>query len=129
MTADRAGRLLTLGDTDRPMHDPPGDIRGRWIIDPNGVEIGYIDALLVDDQEREVRFLRIASSGIPRGDTRKLLLPVEAVITVDDEQVHIDQTGERVTSSPRYDPYLSYDHDYYGALYRHYGFTPYWHER
>jgi hypothetical protein len=129
MTADRAGRLLTLGDTDRPMHDPPGDIRGRWVIDPNGDEIGHIDALLVDDQAREVRFLRIASSGSPTGGLRKILLPVEAVTDVDDEQVQIDQTGELVAGSPHYDPQGSYDHDYYQALYRYYGFTPYWQQR
>ena len=126
MRADHAGRLMTLGDTDRPMTDPPGDIRGRWVIDPHGEELGHIDALLVDDQERKVRFLRIASSGSPVGETRKLLLPVDAVIAVDDEQVHVNQMGEWVAGSPRYDPRRSYDHDFYDAVYRYYGVTPYW---
>ncbi len=126
MRADRAGGFLTLGDTDQPMTDPPGDIRGRWVIDPHGAELGHIDALLVDDQERKVRFLRIAAGAMPKGDGRRILLPIETVIAVDDEQVHIDQMGERVAGAPRYDPRRSYDHAYYGALYHYYGLTPYW---
>ena len=126
MTADRPAQLVRLGDTVSPVDDQYGDIRGRWVIDRNGDEIGYVDALLIDDLDRRVRFLLIMSGGIPGSRTRRLLVPVDAVIDVDDDQAVIDQTGERVFNAPSYDPALAYDRAYYHALYLYYGYSPYW---
>ncbi|MBW3632297.1 MAG: PRC-barrel domain-containing protein [Chloroflexi bacterium] len=127
MTTTNTSRLLKLGDTDLTVRSPLEDIRGHTVIDQSGDEIGHVDALLIDDQERKVRFLQIASGGILGIGEQRFLVPVDAVLGVDDSQLVIDQTGERVSGSPGYDPDLVYDRDYYRDLYNYYGYAPYWH--
>lgn len=120
------GKLVMLGDTDLTVNDPWEDVSGRTVIDQSGDEIGHVDALLIDDQERKVRFLQIASGGVLSIGEQRFLVPIEAVLGVDDEWMVIDQTGERVAGSPGYDPDLVYDRDYYNDLYSYYGYAPYW---
>jgi sporulation protein YlmC with PRC-barrel domain len=123
---EQTPRLVKLGDTELTVSDPGQDIRGRTVIDRNGDEIGHVDALLIDEQERKVRFLQIASGGILGIGEQQFLLPVDAVIDLDDGQVIVDQTGSRVAYSPAYNPDLTYDRDYYGQLYGYYNYPRYW---
>ncbi len=97
MTATNSSRLLKLGETDLTIRSPLEDVRGRMVIDQSGDEIGHVDALLIDDQERKVRFLRIASGGILGVGEQRFLVPVDAVLGMDDNQLVIDQT---VNTSP-----------------------------
>ncbi len=118
--------LVRLGDTDLTVNDPREDIRGRTVVDRNGEEIGHVDALLIDDQERKVRFLQIASGGILGIGAQTFLVPVDAVTRVGPDQVVVDQTGKHIAGAPKYDPDLTYDEGYYGDLYGYYGYGPYW---
>ncbi len=120
------GKLVKLGDTDLTVSNPREDIRGRRVVDPNGEEIGHVDALLIDDQESKVRFLRVASGRFLGIAEQTFLLPVDAVTRVGDDQVVVDQTRERIAGAPTYDPDLTYDQEYYGGLYGYYGYGPYW---
>ena len=126
MTMTKSSRLVKLGDTDLTVRSPLEDVRGRTVIDSSGDEIGHVDALLIDDQERKVRFLQIASGGILGIGERRFLVPVDAVLGMENEHLIIDQTGEKVAGSPGYDPNLIYERDYYDDLYTYYGYTPYW---
>lgn len=126
MTSTNASQLVKLGDTHLTVRSPLEDVRGRTVIDQSGDEIGHVDALLIDDQERKVRFLQVASGGVLGIGEQRFLVPVDAVLGVDDEWLVIDQTGERVAGSPGYDPNLVYDRDYFGDLYSYYGYAPYW---
>ncbi len=126
MTMTKSSRLVKLGDTDLTVRSPLEDVRGRTVIDNSGDEIGHVDALLIDDQERNVRFLQIASGGILGIGERRFLVPVDAVLGMENDHLIIDQTGERVAGSPRYDPDLIYERDYYDDLYTYYGYAPYW---
>ena len=126
VTAVSTGKLVKLGDTDLTVADSAEDIRGRKVVDRQGDEIGHVDALLIDDRESKVRFLRIASGGFLGIGEQTFLIPIDAVTRVTDDQVTIDQTRERVAGAPVYDPDLAYGHDYYGGLYGYYGYAPYW---
>ncbi len=126
MTTTSPSRLVKLGDTNLAVRDPREDVRGRIVIDQSGDEIGHVDGLLIDDQERRVRFLQVASGGILGLGEQRFLVPVDAVLGLDDNQLVIDQTGEHVAGSPGYDPDLVYDREYYDDLYSYYGYTPYW---
>ncbi len=120
------GSLVKLGDTDLDVADPAEDVRGRTVLDRNGQEIGEVDGLMIDDRENKVRFLQVGSGGFLGIGKDKALVPVEAVTRIDADHVHIDRTREHVAGSPPYDPDLTYDTDYWGGVYGHYGYTPYW---
>ena len=120
------GALVKLGDTDLTVANEAEDIRGRTVVDRNGEELGHVDALLIDDRESKVRFLRIASGGILGIGETTFLLPVDAVTQITADRVVVDQTRERVAKAPTYDPELTYDREYYGGLYGYYGYGPYW---
>jgi sporulation protein YlmC with PRC-barrel domain len=118
-------RLVKVGDMGLTVADPADDIRGRKVVDRNGEEIGEIDSLFIDEEERHVRFLEVASGGFLGIGESKFLMPIDAITRIEDEVVHVDQTRERVAAGPRYDPELvelpSWL-DYYG----YYGYGPYW---
>jgi len=126
MAQQQITKLVKLGDTDLTVADPREDVRGRAVVDRHGEEIGTVDALMLDERENKVRFLRVGTGGFLGIGGRRFLIPVDAVSRVDDERVHVDQTRERIVGAPAYDPDLTYDQDYYGGLYGYYGYAPYW---
>jgi len=114
-----------MSEADLTTRDRAEDIRDRKVVDAAGEEIGKIDALLIDDQENKVRFLRVASGGFLGMGKSKVLIPVEAIKKIEEDVVHIDQTRDHVSNAPGYDPDLVED-SYYEGLYGHYGYLPYW---
>jgi sporulation protein YlmC with PRC-barrel domain len=119
-------KLVKLGDTDLTIADPLQDIRGRKVVDRNGEDIGHVDALMIDQRERKVRFLRVASGGFLGIGEKTFLLPVDAVRRVGPDEVAVDMTRDRLVGAPEFDPTLIDDRNYYGDLYGYYGYSPYW---
>jgi sporulation protein YlmC with PRC-barrel domain len=118
--------LIRLKDTDMDLTNPNEDVRGDMVVDPNGDEVGKVDELLIDENERRVRFLEVGSGGFLGIGEEKRLIPVDAVTSIDDE-VHIDKTREQVIGAPNYDPQVARTTDtYYGDYYGHYGYDPFW---
>jgi PRC-barrel domain len=104
-------------------------------VDNEGEEIGEVDDLLVDDPERHVRFLRVSSGGLLGLGATRFLMAVEAITRISDTAVYVNQTRQYMASAPPYDPDLIHEDvaegayagtGYYGDLYRHYGYPPYW---
>lgn len=118
--------LVRLKDTDLTTTDPRDDVRGRKVVDRDGEEVGKVEGLLIDEDEKRVRFLEVGSGGFLGIGEDKRLIPVDAVTGVDEDQVHIDARREHVAGSPGYDPDLEPDESYYGDLYGYYGYPPYW---
>jgi sporulation protein YlmC with PRC-barrel domain len=118
--------LIRLGDTDLQIADPNEDVRGRKVVDRNGDDIGHVDALMVDQRERRIRFLRVASGGFLGIGERTFLIPIDAVVRVTPDEVRIDQTRQHLIGAPVYDPNLTYRRDYYNDIYNFYGYAPYW---
>lgn len=123
---DETATLVRLDDTELTLADGADDIRDRTVLDRNGDEIGEIDGLIIDEDERRVRFLQVASGGFLGMGKQKLLIPVDAVTGVDDDNVHIDKDRGLVADGPVYDPDLAFERNYVGSLYNHYGYLPYW---
>jgi sporulation protein YlmC with PRC-barrel domain len=126
MKSTNAASLVKLGDAKLTVADPAEDIRGRTVVDRAGEEIGEIKSLLIDEQEAKVRMLEVQSGGFlgVGGETR--LVPVDAITRVTEDTVHVDQTRAHVHGSPPYDPRLAVDESYYGDIYGHYGYAPFW---
>ena len=124
---DRSGaRLIRLGDSGQMLADPAEDIRGSRVHDQDGEEIGKIDDLLVDEDEGKVRMVRIEEGGFLGIGSTPFFLPVDAITSVAEGEVHVNLTRSHVAEAPRYDPDLTDQSDYYSELYDFYGYAPYW---
>lgn len=117
--------LRALRDTDLTTGSAAEDIRSRKVIAADGEEIGTVDDLIVDDRERKVRFIRVASGGFLGIGKSTALIPVEAVQRVEHDVVHVDQTRERISGAPAYDPEIV-DDQVYERIYSYYGYPPFW---
>jgi sporulation protein YlmC with PRC-barrel domain len=123
---DVPARLIRLSDTDQTVADPAADVRGRTAYDSKGAEIGTVEDLLIDDEERRVRFLGIGSGGFLGIGKDHVLVPVDAVTSVEPEAVTVSRDRARLESVPAYDPELADDPAYYANLYGWWGYGPYW---
>ena len=97
--------------------------------DTGGEVLGDVDDLLIDANDSKVRFLVVASGGFLGLGESKSFIPVDAITSVTEDEVRIDQTRERVAGAPIYDPEIvdaPEAPNYYGSVYGHYGFTQYW---
>lgn len=123
-------KLIRLSDTDLTVANPAEDIRGRRVVDKYSEDIGKIDDLLIDERESRVRFLEVASGGFLGLGETQFLIPVEAITRISGDTVFVNQTRQHVAGTPPYDPDLINeevgDENYYGRVYRHYGYPPYW---
>ncbi len=117
--------LHRLSMTDLRLADSSQDLRGRTVFDGDGLELGVVDDLLIDDQAHHVRFLRVHSGGVFGIGRDIFLVPVEAVVRIDAESVHLGRSSADIASSPPYDPDLVEQPDAM-SLYGYWGYAPYW---
>ena len=125
MTTIPSPSLHRLSRTDLCLADPHQDVRGRTVLDGDGQRLGEVDDLLIDDQERHVRFLRVHSGGVLGIGRDVFLIPVEAVARIDAVSVHLGRSSAEIANSPPYDPDLVDQPDATG-LYGYWGYAPYW---
>ncbi len=125
--SDTVPTISRLGDRDMTVSSPDEDIRGRTVKDKDGEEIGKIDGLLIDDVERKVRFMEVATGGFLGIGETKSLIPIDAITLISADEVHISHSREHVAGAPRYDPHLAVvEHtDYVFGLYPYYGYQGY----
>lgn len=124
--ADQHG-LVKLGDSEYRLEAPEQDIRGLDVYDRDGREIGSVEGLYIDTEERKVRFLDVGAGGFLGLGEKHFMIPVEAVTDVGEEGVTIEHGREKVTGSPPFDtdvvpPTTDYQRDVYG----YYGYAPAW---
>ncbi len=126
MASDDNASLYTLDDRGETVDGSANDIRGREVKDQNFEPIGKVADLLVDDRENKVRFLLVEHGGFIGFGETKTLIPVDAVTKVSADEVHVDQSRDRVAAAPGYAPDLVNDRQYQSTVYDHYGYPPYW---
>lgn len=128
MTTTAPTLLRTLRQANETIAYPSEDVRGLDVVAKGGEKIGKVDALLVDSQEKHVRYIRVESGGFAGFDETKVLIPVDAITRVDKDTVFVDQTRGKIASAPVYDPDLTSNDDYYVDLHGFFGYGPYWAE-
>ena len=126
MTQNENATLYTLGDRGQTVDGAAMDVRGRQVKDKNGDGVGKIADLLVDDRENKVRFLLVEHGGFLGFGQTTSLIPVEAVMSITEDDVVVDQSRDRVAAAPGYDPDLVDDRPYQSSIYSHYGYAPFW---
>ena len=104
--AEKVPTLSSLRDTDRTISSSDEDIRGRMVKDKDGTDLGRIEDLLIDEIERKVRFMEVASGGFLGLGQSKSFIPVDAITRMTPDEVYIGHTREHVAGAPRYDPGL-----------------------
>jgi sporulation protein YlmC with PRC-barrel domain len=119
--------LEKLKDTGLELADLAQDIRNYKVVDTHGEGIGHVSALFIDRDKRKVRLLEVRAGGFLGLGDRHFLLPVDTITNVENREVHVNQTRERIVQSPVYDPTLVEvpTHDYWEPYYGYYGLSPY----
>src|SRR5215211_3643106 len=127
---EKTAKLIRLSDTELTIANPAEDIRGRMVVDRDGEDLGEVEDLMIDEPEKRVRLLEVASGGFLGLGKTKFLLPVEAITRISDDTVYVNQTRQYIADAPRYDPDLIHqeagERGYYDDVYRYYGYPPYW---
>jgi sporulation protein YlmC with PRC-barrel domain len=95
--------FVKLSDSDFLLASPEQDIRGKDVYDVNGEQIGSVDDLYFDRQERKVRFLEVGAGGFLGMGEKHFLVPVEAVTEVGEAWVTIVSGKEKVVEYPPFD--------------------------
>ena len=115
--------FVKLSDSDFVLENPEQDIRGKDVYNVYGEQIGGVENLYIDRQERKVRFLEVGAGGFLGMREKHFLVPVEAVTEVGETRVTIAPGGEEVAGSPPFDtkvvpPTAGHQpdvHDYFGS--------------
>ena len=118
--------LVRLSDSGLALEDLTQDVRGLDVYDEDGDQIGTVEDLYADAQERKVRFLEVGAGGFMGLGQKRFLVPVEAVSEVrEDGVVVVDQKRRRVADSPLFDADVVVPHPLYqDELYEYYGYLP-----
>jgi sporulation protein YlmC with PRC-barrel domain len=108
-------------DSDLTLPHSGDDIRWYQVVDDADADLGKVDQLLIDEEARRVRFLRVESGGFLGLGTTKVLVPVEAIKEIAGEVVRLKDPRDKIAKSPIYDPMLV-DENYYASVYDYYGY-------
>ena len=82
----------------------------------DGTEIGKVDDLLIDNDDRRVCFVRVESGGFLGMGETQVFIPIDAITTITDVDVWIDQSHEHVSRVPRHQPHLVTEQRYLGNM-------------
>jgi hypothetical protein len=119
MTTDSSyGKLVKLGDVGQTVAEKEKDIRGRRVLERDGLKLGKINVFLVGDREYKVRFLEVENGGV-QGRMR-IVSPYRAISSITEHEVHIDQVNDS-SSGP-----AVVDDLFWGETYDHKRYRPYW---
>ncbi|MDQ6877584.1 MAG: PRC-barrel domain-containing protein [Candidatus Dormibacteraeota bacterium] len=125
MSPNSKATLSKLSDSGQTIASADEDIRGRKVKDKDGHDVGRVDDLLIDDQDRKVRFLRVEHGGFLGFGETMSFIPVDAITRITEDDVFINHSREDVAGAPQYDPDLADLPDPVG-LYGYYGYSPFW---
>ena len=114
--------LVKLSDSDITLDEPWQDIRQLDVHDTHGEQIGSVEDLYVDRQERVPRFLDVSAGGFLGIGKKHFLIPVEEVSReISEERVTVNWDKEKVLDSPEFDPDEAPKGDLQQAIYAYYG--------
>jgi sporulation protein YlmC with PRC-barrel domain len=122
--AESFGTLAALNDTKQLVANPAEDVRGRSVVDSGGEKIGTVADLMVETETNHVRFLRVEHGGILGFGAQSSFVPVEAIVRITEDEVHVGSSKGHVAGGPAYDPDLIGERAYYEQIYGHYGQNP-----
>jgi sporulation protein YlmC with PRC-barrel domain len=114
--------LVNLNDIDLHLEEPWQDLRGLDVYDVNDDQIGSVEDVYVDREQRQARLLDVSAGGVLGVGKKHFLVPVEDVQRdVDGERVTVEHPKDKVMESPEFDPEDGPKSDLQRAVYAYYG--------
>ena len=102
---------------------PHRELRQKMVMDSGSRSIGQVANLYVDE-DRELRFLDVATGGFMGLRTKHHLVPVEAISEEDPGSVTLEVDQQAVGSAPTYaDPHAGPDEELQRSTREHYGYA------
>ena len=114
--------LVNLNDTDLHLEEPWQDLRGLDVYDSNDEQLGSVEDVYVDREQREARLLVVSAGGLLGVGKKHFLVPVQEVKRdLEGERVTVEHPKEKVTESPEFNPDEGLKIDLQRAVYAYYG--------
>ena len=113
---DEGPKLVKLDDFEGELEEPWQDIQGREVLDKNGDQVGTVEDLYIYEDAQAVHLLKVA------GGERRFLIPVDAVTSVSEDGVEVEQDKATIAESPEFDSEDVPDLETSRAAYEHYGY-------
>ena len=117
--------LVKLSDSVLELKNPNQDVRDRKVFDNSGEEIGTVEDLFADEEERRVRFLDVGAGGFLGLGEKHFLVPIEALLEVKEDRLIIEQSREKVVDSPPFDPKVVPEPEEQREANDYYGYPPF----
>jgi hypothetical protein len=103
----------------RPPHH---ELRQKRVMDSGYRSVGQVANLYVDE-DRELRFLDVITSGLMGLRTKHHLVPVEAIADEDPGSITLEVEQQALESAPTYaDPHAGPDEELQRSAREHYGY-------
>ena len=97
--------LVNLNDTDLHLEESWQDLRGLDVYDINDEQIGSVEDVYVDREQRQARLLDVSAGGMLGLGKKHFLVPVEeAKRDLDGERLTVEHPKEKVMESPEFNP-------------------------
>jgi sporulation protein YlmC with PRC-barrel domain len=93
--------LVSMKSGEIELSDPNEDIRGRKVVDQNGEDVGKVDDVFVDPNQRRARFIAVKSGDFLGLGGKKFLIPVDAIQSLEEDRVMIGETRDRILGGPQ----------------------------
>jgi sporulation protein YlmC with PRC-barrel domain len=114
--------LVKLSEMDLQLEEPWQDLRGLDVYDVNDDQIGSVEDVYVDREQRQARLLDVSAGGLLGVGKKRFLVPVEDVKRdMDAERVTVEHQKDKVMGSPEFDPDDGPRTDLQRAVYAYYG--------
>jgi sporulation protein YlmC with PRC-barrel domain len=114
--------LVNLNETDLYLEEPWQDLRGLDVYDTNNDQIGSVEDVYVDREQREARLLVVSAGGLLGVGKKHFLVPVQEVKRdLEGERLTVEHPKEKVTQSPEFNPDEGLKADLQRAVYAYYG--------
>lgn len=88
---------------------------GDEVITSDGATVGHVVSIV--DQAGQPPFLRVKDSGLFGIGTHHFLVPIDAITSIGDAQVHVSRTREDLEGIPAHDEKEPRTPEYFESLY------------
>ena len=112
--------IRKLRDTDLASVNYREDTRGAMVVDSDGRRLGRVQSLFLDEREKKIRMLLVASDTADDG----WIVPIDSIAQIVNQTVRLNcpkRSLMRVAEGSSVPADLDWD-----AVYRRYGYEPFW---
>jgi sporulation protein YlmC with PRC-barrel domain len=114
--------LVSLKESDLYLDEPWQDLRGFDVYDTNADQVGSVEDVYVDREQKQARLLDVSAGGMLGIGKKHFLVPVEDVKRdMDGERVTVEHPKDKVMESPEFDPDDGPKSDLQRAVHAYYG--------